>query len=68
MIVAIDVTVKRGTYFPITVKKHIRAQETVMANRLPCIYMVNSGGAFLPKQATSKFGVFRMKWPRMKLF
>lgn len=51
MIVANDATVKGGTYFPITVKKHIRAQEIAMANRLPCIYMVDSGGAFLPKQA-----------------
>lgn len=51
MIVANDATVKGGTYFPITVKKHLRAQEIAMANRLPCIYMVDSGGAFLPKQA-----------------
>jgi 3-methylcrotonyl-CoA carboxylase beta subunit len=50
MIVANDPTVKGGTYYPITVKKHLRAQEIAMQNRLPCIYMVDSGGAFLPKQ------------------
>ncbi len=51
MIIANDATVKGGTYFPITVKKHLRAQEIAMENRLPCIYMVDSGGAFLPLQA-----------------
>ncbi|CAM9249700.1 unnamed protein product [Ascophyllum nodosum] len=51
VIVANDATVKGGTYFPITVKKHLRAQEVAIENRLPCIYMVDSGGAFLPKQA-----------------
>ena len=45
-----DATVKGGTYFPITVKKHLRAQEIAAANRLPCIYLVDSGGAFLPEQ------------------
>lgn len=50
MIVANDATVKGGTYYPITVKKHLRAQEIAAQNRLPCIYMVDSGGAFLPKQ------------------
>ena len=50
MIVANDATVKGGTYFPITVKKHIRAQEIAQENHLPCIYLVDSGGAFLPKQ------------------
>lgn len=50
MIVANDATVKGGTYYPITVKKHLRAQEIAEANRLPCIYLVDSGGAFLPKQ------------------
>lgn len=50
MIVANDATVKGGTYYPITVKKHLRAQEIAMQNRLPCIYMVDSGGAFLPLQ------------------
>lgn len=50
MIVANDATVKGGTYFPITVKKHIRAQEIALENRLPCIYLVDSGGAFLPLQ------------------
>src|SRR4051812_45157720 len=51
MIVANDATVKGGTYFPITVKKHIRAQEIALQNRLPCVYLVDSGGAFLPLQA-----------------
>jgi acetyl-CoA carboxylase carboxyltransferase component len=51
MIIANDATVKGGTYFPITVKKHLRAQEIAMENRLPCIYLVDSGGAFLPLQA-----------------
>ncbi len=51
MIVANDPTVKGGCYYPITVKKHLRAQEIAMENRLPCIYLVDSGGAFLPKQA-----------------
>lgn len=50
MIVANDATVKGGTYYPITVKKHLRAQEIAQQNRLPCIYMVDSGGAFLPRQ------------------
>jgi acetyl-CoA carboxylase carboxyltransferase component len=50
-IVANDATVKGGTYFPITVKKHLRAQEIAQQNRLPCIYLVDSGGAFLPLQA-----------------
>src|SRR4051794_40448344 len=46
-----DATVKGGTYFPLTVKKHLRAQEVAEQNRLPCIYLVDSGGAFLPLQA-----------------
>jgi acetyl-CoA carboxylase carboxyltransferase component len=50
MIVANDQTVKGGTYYPITVKKHLRAQEIATKNHLPCIYLVDSGGAFLPKQ------------------
>ena len=50
MIVANDQTVKGGTYYPITVKKHLRAQEIAQKNRLPCIYLVDSGGAFLPMQ------------------
>ena len=50
MIVANDQTVKGGTYYPITVKKHLRAQEIAEKNKLPCIYLVDSGGAFLPKQ------------------
>ncbi|MEK6773095.1 MAG: carboxyl transferase domain-containing protein [Bdellovibrionota bacterium] len=51
MIVANDATVKGGTYFPMTVKKHLRAQEIAMENGLPCIYLVDSGGAFLPMQS-----------------
>ena len=51
LIVANDATVKGGTYFPLTVKKHLRAQEIALENRLPCIYLVDSGGAFLPLQA-----------------
>ena len=51
LIVANDATVKGGTYFPLTVKKHLRAQEVAEQNRLPCIYLVDSGGAFLPLQA-----------------
>jgi acetyl-CoA carboxylase carboxyltransferase component len=51
LIVANDATVKGGTYYPITVKKHVRAQEIAMQNRLPCVYLVDSGGAFLPLQA-----------------
>ena len=50
VIVANDATVKGGTYFPMTVKKHLRAQEIARENRLPCIYLVDSGGAFLPLQ------------------
>ncbi|MEX2270988.1 MAG: carboxyl transferase domain-containing protein [Vicinamibacterales bacterium] len=51
LIVANDATVKGGTYYPITVKKHVRAQEIALQNRLPCVYLVDSGGAFLPLQA-----------------
>ncbi|MCB1168591.1 MAG: methylcrotonoyl-CoA carboxylase, partial [Leptospiraceae bacterium] len=50
MIVANDATVKGGTYVPLTVKKHLRAQDIALENRLPCIYLVDSGGAFLPMQ------------------
>ena len=50
VVVANDATVKGGTYYPMTVKKHLRAQEVARANRLPCIYLVDSGGAFLPMQ------------------
>ncbi len=50
VIVANDATVKGGTYYPMTVKKHLRAQEVALHNRLPCIYLVDSGGAFLPEQ------------------
>jgi 3-methylcrotonyl-CoA carboxylase beta subunit len=50
VVIANDATVKGGTYFPLTVKKHLRAQEIAQANRLPCIYLVDSGGAHLPSQ------------------
>jgi 3-methylcrotonyl-CoA carboxylase beta subunit len=50
MIVANDATVKAGTYYPLTVKKHLRAQEIALENRLPCVYLADSGGAFLPMQ------------------
>lgn len=51
IIIANDATVKGGTYYPITVKKHLRAQEIALENNLPCIYLVDSGGAFLPLQS-----------------
>ena len=51
MVVANDATVKGGSYYPITVKKHLRAQEIARENRLPCIYLVDSGGANLPRQS-----------------
>jgi len=51
VLIANDATVKGGTYYPMTVKKHLRAQEIALQNRLPCIYLVDSGGAFLPLQA-----------------
>src|SRR4051812_40017037 len=51
VVVANDATVKGGSYFPITVKKHVRAQEIALQNQLPCLYLVDSGGAFLPLQA-----------------
>ncbi len=50
MVIANDATVKGGTYYPMTVKKHLRAQEIAEQNRLPCVYLVDSGGAFLPRQ------------------
>jgi acetyl-CoA carboxylase carboxyltransferase component len=51
MVVGNDATIKGGTYYPITVKKHLRAQQVALENRLPCVYLVDSGGAFLPMQA-----------------
>lgn len=51
VVIANDATVKGGTYFPITVKKHLRAQEIALENKLPCVYLVDSGGAFLPLQS-----------------
>src|SRR5262245_60473816 len=51
VVIANDATVKGGTYYPITVRKHLRAQEIAMENRLACVYLVDSGGAFLPMQA-----------------
>jgi 3-methylcrotonyl-CoA carboxylase beta subunit len=50
MVIANDATVKGGTYYPMTVKKHLRAQEIALQNHLPCLYLVDSGGAFLPRQ------------------
>jgi 3-methylcrotonyl-CoA carboxylase beta subunit len=50
LVIANDASVKGGTYFPMTIKKHIRAQEVALENRLPCIYLVDSGGIFLPLQ------------------
>ncbi|HJR94068.1 MAG TPA: carboxyl transferase domain-containing protein, partial [Gaiellaceae bacterium] len=51
VVVSNDATVKGGSYYPLTVKKHLRAQEVARQNRLPCLYLVDSGGAFLPLQA-----------------
>jgi acetyl-CoA carboxylase carboxyltransferase component len=51
LVVANDATVKGGTYFPMTIKKHVRAQEVALENRLPCVYLVDSGGIFLPHQS-----------------
>lgn len=51
MIVANDPSVKGGTYYPITVRKHLRAQEIAAENKLPCFYLVDSGGANLPRQS-----------------
>src|SRR4029450_2947663 len=51
VLVANDATVKGGTYYPLTVKKHLRAQEIALENHLPCVYLVDSGGAVLPLQA-----------------
>jgi Acetyl-CoA carboxylase, carboxyltransferase component (subunits alpha and beta) len=70
MIFANDATVKGGTYFPMTVKKHIRAQEIAETNRLPCVYLVDSGGANLPNQAEvfpdrDHFGRFFFNQARM---
>ena len=63
MIIANDPTVKGGTYFPETVKKHVRAQYVAEENYLPCIYLVDSGGAFLHLQAD----VFTVTFPSLKL-
>jgi 3-methylcrotonyl-CoA carboxylase beta subunit len=70
MIVANDATVKGGTYFPMTIKKHIRAQEIALNNKLPCIYLVDSGGIFLPFQSETfpdreHFGKIFYKQARM---
>lgn len=64
VIVANDATVKGGTYYPITVKKHLRAQEVAQENRLPCVYLVDSGGANLPRQAEG----FADKWHFGRIF
>jgi acetyl-CoA carboxylase carboxyltransferase component len=70
VIIANDATVKGGTYYPLTAKKHLRAQEIAEQNHLPCIYLVDSGGAFLPKQAEifpdkNHFGRFFYNQARM---
>jgi acetyl-CoA carboxylase carboxyltransferase component len=73
MIVANDPTVKGGAYYPLTVKKHLRAQQVALENRLPCVYLVESGGAALPYQAnvfpdhvssreTEMCAVWRQRW------
>jgi 3-methylcrotonyl-CoA carboxylase beta subunit len=72
VIVANDATVKGGTYYPITVKKHLRAQEVAMENHLPCVYLVDSGGAFLPLQSEvfpdrEHFGRIFYTWRRCRL-
>lgn len=64
VIIGNDATVKGGTYYPITVKKHLRAQEIAMENNLPCVYLVDSGGAFLPLQSE----VFPDKWDFGRIF
>lgn len=64
MIVANDATVKGGTYYPMTVKKHLRAQEVALENGLPCVYLVDSGGAYLPLQAD----VFPDRWHFGRIF
>ncbi|MGH7723986.1 MAG: carboxyl transferase domain-containing protein [Candidatus Eiseniibacteriota bacterium] len=64
LLIANDATVKGGTYFPMTVKKHLRAQEVALENRLPCCYLVDSGGAFLPLQAD----VFPDRWHFGRIF
>src|SRR5919199_963226 len=64
MVVANDATVKGGTYYPVTVKKHLRAQQIAAENRLPCIYLVDSGGAFLPLQDD----VFPDRWHFGRIF
>ena len=64
LVIANDATVKGGTYFPMTVKKHLRAQEIALENRLPCAYLVDSGGAFLPMQAD----VFPDRWHFGRIF
>jgi 3-methylcrotonyl-CoA carboxylase beta subunit len=64
VMIANDATVKGGTYFPLTVKKHLRAQEIALENRLPCAYLVDSGGAFLPLQAD----VFPDRWHFGRIF
>src|ERR1700686_1532513 len=51
VVVANDATIKGGTYFPMSVKKHLRAQQIAIENQLPCVYLVDSGGAFLPLQS-----------------
>ena len=63
MIVCNDATVKGGTYYPMTVKKHLRAQEIAQENNLPCVYLVDSGGANLPNQDEVFPHVLAALWP-----
>jgi 3-methylcrotonyl-CoA carboxylase beta subunit len=65
VIVANDATVKGGTYYPLTVEKHLRAQEIAIENRLPCVYLVDSGGAFISGASfTIRLGCRRRRFPR----
>lgn len=64
LIIANDATVKGGTYFPMTIKKHVRAQQIAMENNLPCVYLVDSGGIFLPEQS----GTFADQWHFGRIF
>ena len=66
MLIANDATVKGGTYYPVTVKKHLRAQEIALENRLPCIYLVDSGGAHLPSQDFSAVAILSSLRPNAR--
>ena len=68
MIIANDGTVKGGTVFPVTLKKQLRAQEIAQQNRLPCVYAVDSGGAFLPLQVMSAMKLYHSGCPVLLFF